>query len=114
MADPVCMQSVCPIPVDAAHKLRARLNEEFDGVVPPKGLEADGEAGDNPEAKNFAMHPEGLRQMSDLHQRGDAADVANAATDHDVADLAEIVPARAAAENVSAVASSGRVPRQSQ
>jgi len=68
------MQSVCPIPVDAAHKLRARLNEEFDGVVPPEGLEADGEAGDNLEAKNFAMHAFGA-QFAEVHVDADTGEV---------------------------------------
>jgi xanthine dehydrogenase YagR molybdenum-binding subunit len=47
--------------VDAAQKLRTRLNDEFDGVVPAEGIEAPGEAGDNPEASRFAMHAFGAQ-----------------------------------------------------
>jgi len=42
--------------VEAAGNLRARLRDELGGVVPPEGLEAPGEAGDNPEAQRFSMH----------------------------------------------------------
>jgi xanthine dehydrogenase YagR molybdenum-binding subunit len=47
--------------VDAAQKFRARLDDEFDGVLPADGLEAQGEAGDNPEAAHFAMHAFGAQ-----------------------------------------------------
>src|SRR5258708_15866280 len=41
---------------DAARRLRARLHDEYDGVIPAEGLEATGEGGENPEAQRFAMH----------------------------------------------------------
>jgi xanthine dehydrogenase YagR molybdenum-binding subunit len=46
--------------VDAAHKLRARLQEEY-SVIPAEGLEATGECGENPEAQRFAMHAFGAQ-----------------------------------------------------
>src|SRR3989442_1196507 len=41
--------------VEAARNLRARLHDEYDGVVPAEGLEAIGEAGWKPEAQRFSM-----------------------------------------------------------
>lgn len=46
--------------VEAAHKLRTRLQEEH-GVIPAEGLEATGEGEENPEAKRFAMHAFGAQ-----------------------------------------------------
>ena len=39
---------------EAAHGLRALLHEH-DGVIPPEGLEARGEVGENPEAERYAL-----------------------------------------------------------
>jgi len=47
--------------VDAAHKLRTRLYDEHGGVVPADGLEATGEAGQNPDAQRFSMHAFGAQ-----------------------------------------------------
>src|SRR3989442_7914480 len=41
--------------VEAARRLRARLQDDFGGVVPADGLEAIGEAGWKPEAQRFSM-----------------------------------------------------------
>jgi xanthine dehydrogenase YagR molybdenum-binding subunit len=60
--------------VDAARKLRARLRDEYDGVVPSEGLEATGEAGDNPEAKRFAMHSYGA-QFAEVRVNIDTGEV---------------------------------------
>ncbi len=46
---------------DAAEKLQARLRDEYGGVVPADGLEAHGEAGENPDAKRFSMHAFGAQ-----------------------------------------------------
>jgi len=46
---------------DAAEKLRARLRDDYGGVVPPDGLEAHGEAGENPMAKQYSMHAYGAQ-----------------------------------------------------
>lgn len=47
--------------VEAARRLRARLRDEYNGVVPDEGLEATGEVGDNPLAQQFAMHAYGAQ-----------------------------------------------------
>ena len=47
--------------VEAARRLRARLHDEYDGVIPAGGLEATGEGGENPEAQRFAMHSYGAQ-----------------------------------------------------
>ena len=47
---------------DAAQKLLTRLRDEFGGVVPAAGLEADGAFNGNPEAQQFSMHAFGARQ----------------------------------------------------
>src|SRR5438876_6317930 len=59
--------------VEAARKLRARLQEE-DGVIPPEGLEATGETGENPEAQRFAMHAYGA-QFAEVHANIDTGEV---------------------------------------
>jgi len=46
---------------DAADKLRARLRDDFGGVVPADGLEAYGEAGENHFAKQYSMHAFGAQ-----------------------------------------------------
>src|SRR6266516_2395684 len=46
--------------VEAARKLRARLQEEH-GVIPAAGLEVMVESGENTEAKRFAMHAFGAQ-----------------------------------------------------
>src|SRR5258706_1947898 len=47
--------------VEAARKPRARLRDEYGGVVPADGLEATGEIGENPEAHQFSMHAFGAQ-----------------------------------------------------
>ncbi len=59
--------------VDAARKLRARLQEE-NGVIPAEGLEAIGEGGENPEAKRFAMHAFGA-QFAEVRVNRDTGEV---------------------------------------
>lgn len=46
--------------VEAAHTLRQRL-QTVQRAIPPEGLEARGEAGENPEARRFAMHAFGAQ-----------------------------------------------------
>jgi xanthine dehydrogenase YagR molybdenum-binding subunit len=60
--------------VEAAHKLRARLHDEFGGIVPAEGLEAIGEAGENPEARQFAMHSYGA-QFAEVRVNIDTGEV---------------------------------------
>lgn len=59
--------------VEAAHKLRERLQEEH-GVIPAEGLEVIGEAGDNPEAQRFAMHAFGA-QFAEVRVNIDSGEV---------------------------------------
>src|SRR3989440_1081536 len=59
--------------VEAAHKLRERLQEEH-GVIPEGGLEATGEGGENPEAKRFAMHAFGA-QFAEVRVNRDTGEV---------------------------------------
>ena len=59
--------------VEAARKLRARLQEEH-GVIPAGGLEATGEAGENPEARRFAMHAFGA-QFAEVRVNRDTGEV---------------------------------------
>ncbi len=47
--------------IDAAQKLRARLHEEYGGIVPADGLEASGAFDTNPEAQQFSMHAFGAQ-----------------------------------------------------
>ena len=47
--------------VDAAGKLRARLHDDYGGVVPADGLEAGGETGPIPEADTLSMHAFGAQ-----------------------------------------------------
>jgi xanthine dehydrogenase YagR molybdenum-binding subunit len=60
--------------VEAARRLRARLHDEYDGVVPAEGLEATGEAGENPEAQRFAMHGYGA-QFAEVRVNIDTGEV---------------------------------------
>ncbi len=60
--------------VEAARNLRARLHDEYDGVVPAKGLEAIGEVGDNPEAQRFSMHAYGA-QFAEVRVNIDTGEV---------------------------------------
>jgi xanthine dehydrogenase YagR molybdenum-binding subunit len=59
---------------DAARKLRARLYDDYGGVVPADGLEAHGEAGENPEAKKLSMHAYGA-QFAEVHVDADTGEV---------------------------------------
>ncbi|MFL5805424.1 MAG: xanthine dehydrogenase family protein molybdopterin-binding subunit [Roseiflexaceae bacterium] len=47
--------------VDGAQKLRARLRDEFGGVVPAEGLEASGTFSWNAQAQQFSMHAFGAQ-----------------------------------------------------
>jgi xanthine dehydrogenase YagR molybdenum-binding subunit len=60
--------------VDAARKLRARLHDDFGGVAPADGLEAHGEAGENPDAKRFSMHAYGA-QFAEVRVDADTGEV---------------------------------------
>jgi xanthine dehydrogenase YagR molybdenum-binding subunit len=59
--------------VEAARILRQRL-QEVQGVIPPQGLEARGEAGENPESKRFAMHAFGA-QFAEVRVNRDTGEV---------------------------------------
>jgi xanthine dehydrogenase YagR molybdenum-binding subunit len=59
---------------NAAQKLRARLRDEYGGVVPAEGLEATGEIGENPEAQRFAMHAFGA-QFAEVRVNEDTGEV---------------------------------------
>jgi len=59
--------------VEAARKLRARLQEE-QGVIPAGGLEATGEGGENPEAQRFAMYAFGA-QFAEARVNRDTGEV---------------------------------------
>jgi xanthine dehydrogenase YagR molybdenum-binding subunit len=60
--------------VDAARTLRARLHDDYGGVVPADGLEAHGETGQNPEAKRFSMHAYGA-QFAEVRVDADTGEV---------------------------------------
>jgi len=60
--------------VEAARKLRARLRDEYGGVVPADGLEATGEIGENPEAQQFSMHAFGA-QFAEVRVNVDTGEV---------------------------------------
>jgi xanthine dehydrogenase YagR molybdenum-binding subunit len=47
--------------VETARRLRARLDEEFGGIVPSEGVEVTGEVGNNPEAQRYVMHAYGAQ-----------------------------------------------------
>ncbi len=58
---------------EAARKLRERL-QDVHGVIPAGGLEATGEAGENPEARRFAMHAFGA-QFAEVRVNRDTGEV---------------------------------------
>jgi xanthine dehydrogenase YagR molybdenum-binding subunit len=60
--------------VDAARKLRARLRDDYGGVVPADGLEAHGETGKNPEAERYSMHAFGA-QFAEVRVDADTGEV---------------------------------------
>jgi len=60
--------------VDGAQKLRTRLRDEFGGVVPAAGLEADGAFNGNPEAQQFSMHSFGA-QFAEVRVNEDTGEV---------------------------------------
>jgi xanthine dehydrogenase YagR molybdenum-binding subunit len=60
--------------VDAAQKLRARLRDEFGGVVPAEGLEATGAFETNPEAQRYSMHAFGA-QFAEVRVNADTGEV---------------------------------------
>jgi xanthine dehydrogenase YagR molybdenum-binding subunit len=60
--------------VNAAHKLRARLRDEFGGNIPAEGLEARGAFDENPEAQRFSMHAFGA-QFAEVHVNEDTGEV---------------------------------------
>jgi xanthine dehydrogenase YagR molybdenum-binding subunit len=60
--------------INAARALRARLRDEFGGVVPADGLEATGEIGENPEAQRFSMHSFGA-QFAEVRVNVDTGEV---------------------------------------
>jgi xanthine dehydrogenase YagR molybdenum-binding subunit len=47
--------------VEAARNLRARLRDQYGGVVPPDGIEATGAFDANPEAQRYSMHAFGAQ-----------------------------------------------------
>ncbi len=59
---------------DAAQKLRARLRDEFGGVVPADGLEATGAFDVNPAAQRFSMHAFGA-QFAEVRVNADTGEV---------------------------------------
>jgi len=60
--------------VDAAQKLRARLRDEYGGVVPAEGLEASGAFETNPEAQRYSMHAFGA-QFAEVRVNIDTGEV---------------------------------------
>ena len=60
--------------VEAGRRLRARLHDEYDGIVPAEGIEATGEVGENPEAQRFAMHAYGA-QFAEVRVNIDTGEV---------------------------------------
>jgi xanthine dehydrogenase YagR molybdenum-binding subunit len=59
--------------VEAARKLRARLQEEH-GIIPAEGLEATGEGSENPEARRYSMHAFGA-QFAEVRVNRDTGEV---------------------------------------
>jgi xanthine dehydrogenase YagR molybdenum-binding subunit len=60
--------------VEAAGKLRARLESDHAGMVPAEGLEVTGEMPDNPDARRFAMHAFGA-QFAEVRVHQDSGEV---------------------------------------
>jgi len=59
---------------NAATALRARLHEEYGGIVPAEGLEASGAFDTNPEAQQFSMHAFGA-QFAEVRVNADTGEV---------------------------------------
>ena len=59
---------------NAATALRARLHEEYGGIVPAEGLEASGAFDANPEAQQFSMHAFGA-QFAEVRVHVDTGEV---------------------------------------
>ena len=60
--------------VEAARELRAKLHDEYGGVVPAEGLEATGQARGNPEARRFSLHAFGA-QFAEARVNEDTGEV---------------------------------------
>src|SRR5262249_37184819 len=60
--------------VEAVQQLRRLLDQEYGGVIPAEGLEATGEAGENPEAQRFSMHAFGA-QFAEVQVNIDTGEV---------------------------------------
>ncbi|HEU5439294.1 MAG TPA: xanthine dehydrogenase family protein molybdopterin-binding subunit [Ktedonobacterales bacterium] len=60
--------------VNAGRKLCQVLRDEYGGVIPAEGLEAIGEAGDNPDAQRFSMHAFGA-QFAEVRVNRDTGEV---------------------------------------
>ena len=60
--------------MEAARKLRARLRDEYGGVVPAEGLDATGTFEANPEAQQFSMHAFGA-QFAEVRVNMDTGEV---------------------------------------
>jgi xanthine dehydrogenase YagR molybdenum-binding subunit len=60
--------------VEAAQRLRARLHDEYGGVIPAEGIEATAETGENPAAQRFAMHGFGA-QFAEVRVDADSGEV---------------------------------------
>ena len=58
----------------AARNLRAKIDDECGGVVPPEGLEARGVFDGNPDAQRYAMHAYGA-QFAEVHVDEDSGEV---------------------------------------
>jgi xanthine dehydrogenase YagR molybdenum-binding subunit len=59
---------------NAATALRARLREEYGGIVPAEGLSASGAFDANPEAQQFSMHAFGA-QFAEVRVNADTGEV---------------------------------------
>jgi xanthine dehydrogenase YagR molybdenum-binding subunit len=59
---------------EAARELRAKLHDEYGGVVPAEGLEATGQARGNPEARRFSLHAFGA-QFAEARVNEDTGEV---------------------------------------
>jgi xanthine dehydrogenase YagR molybdenum-binding subunit len=60
--------------VAAADQLRAKLDSEHSGTVPPEGLEASADMPDNPDLARYAMHAFGA-QFAEVRVDGDTGEV---------------------------------------